>query len=129
MGFLMFYRALADLVVFAHFAFILFVLFGGLFAFRWRWAPWVHLPTATWGAAVELFGWFCPLTPLENSLRRAGGSAEYSGGFIDHYLMPIIYPAGLTEAWQLLLGFIVIALNVAIYLLIWHRIRARKGHG
>ena len=125
----MFYRVLADLVVITHFAFILFVLFGGLFAFRWRWAPWVHLPTATWGAAVELFGWFCPLTPLENSLRRAGGSAEYSGGFIDHYLMPIIYPAGLTEAWQLLLGFIVIALNVAIYLLIWHRIRARKGHG
>jgi len=125
----MFYRALADLVVFAHFAFILFVLFGGLLAFRWRWMPWVHLPAAVWGTAVEFFAWRCPLTPLENAMRRASGAAEYSGGFVEHYILPLIYPEGLTAGWQLLLGFIVIALNLAIYFLLWRRIRAGKTHG
>jgi hypothetical protein len=120
----MLYRALADLVVLAHLAFIVFALFGGLLAFRWRWMPWAHLPAAAWGAAVELFGWFCPLTPLENSLRRASGSAGYSGGFIERYLMPVIYPDELTRELQWLLGCLVVVINLAIYFTVWRQRRA-----
>ena len=117
----MFYRFLAELVLVAHLAFILFVLFGGLFALRWRRARWIHLPAAAWGAAVEFFGWFCPLTPLENALRRAGGSVGYEGGFIERYLMPIVYPAELTRDVQLLLGTGLILFNVAVYVVVWRR--------
>ncbi len=117
----MLYRALADLVVLTHLAFIVFALVGGLLALRWRWVPWVHLPAAAWGASVEVFGWFCPLTPLENWLRRASGSAGYSGGFIERYLMPIVYPAELTRELQLLLGCFLVVVNLAIYLVVWRR--------
>ena len=117
----MLYRVLADLVVFAHLAFIVFVLLGGLLTLRWRSLPWVHVPAAAWGAAVEFFGWFCPLTPLENSLRRAGGSAGYSDGFVERYLVPIIYPEELTREVQYLLGFTVVALNCAAYIMVWRR--------
>ncbi|MCU7906952.1 MAG: DUF2784 domain-containing protein [Candidatus Thiodiazotropha sp. (ex Epidulcina cf. delphinae)] len=119
----MFYRVLADLVTLAHFVFIVFALLGGLLALRWRWAPWVHIPAAAWGAAVELFGFFCPLTPLENLLRHAGGSAGYSGGFMEHYLLPLIYPEEITREMQLLLGCVLVALNLVIYLMIWRRFR------
>ena len=119
----MLYRALADLIALTHLAFIGFALFGGLLALRWQWVSWVHLPAAAWGAAVEFFGWFCPLTPLENSLRRAGGSAGYSGGFIERYLMPIIYPTELTREFQLFLGCVLVVLNVAVYLAVWRRLR------
>jgi len=122
----MLYRALADLVALTHLAFIVFALFGGLLALRWRWIPWAHIPAAAWGAAVEFFGFFCPLTPLENSLRRAGGATGYSGGFIERYLMPIIYPEGLTRELQLLLGFALVVLNLAVYLVVWRRFRSRK---
>ena len=119
-------QVLADLVALSHLAFIAFALVGGLLALRWRWMPWAHLPAAVWGAAVEFFGWFCPLTPLENSLRSASGSAGYSGGFIERYLMPIIYPAELTRELQLLLGFTLVLLNLAVYLFVWRRLRTRK---
>jgi hypothetical protein len=99
-----------------HFAFIVFVLFGGLLALRWRRAPWIHLPAAIWGAVVEFANWSCPLTPLENWLRRESGVAGYEGGYIDHYLMPIIYPAGLTSDMQVWLGVVVVVVNGAIYL-------------
>lgn len=125
----MLFRVLADLVALTHFAFILFALFGGLLAFRWRWVPWAHLPAAAWAAAIEFFGWFCPLTPLENTLRRASGSAGYSGGFIEHHLMPIIYPAELTRDLQLLLGCGVVVLNLVVYLAVWLRLGARKASG
>ena len=125
----MVYQVLADLVALGHLAFIVFALVGGLLALRWRWMPWAHLPAAAWGAAVEFFGWFCPLTPLENSLRRASGSAGYSGGFIERYLMPIIYPAELTREFQLLLGCILVVLNLAVYLSVWRRLRTRKARG
>lgn len=125
----MFYRILADLIAFVHLAFIVFAILGGLLALRWHWIPWVHLPAAVWGAAVEFFGWVCPITPLENSLRRASGSAGYSGGFIEHYLMPVIYPEGLTREWQLLLGCVVVVLNLAVYLAVWRRHRADKARG
>jgi hypothetical protein len=122
----MFYRALADFVVLTHLAFIVFALLGGLLALRWHWMPWVHLPAVIWGAAVAIFGWFCPLTPLENSLRRAGGASEYSVGFIEHYIVPIIYPAELTRELQILLGAIMLLVNLAIYWIVWRRLRARR---
>ncbi len=125
----MLYRVLADLVVITHLAFIVFVLFGGWLALRWRWAAWIHLPALAWGAAIELFGWFCPLTPLENSLRRASGSAGYTGGFIEHYLLPIIYPRELTRGFQVLLGCVLVVLNVAVYFMAWRRFRGHRTRG
>jgi hypothetical protein len=122
----MLYQVLADLVVLTHLAFILFALFGGLVALRWHWVPWAHLPAACWGAAVELFGWLCPLTPLENSLRRASGSAEYSGGFIERHLMPMIYPAEFTREFQLFLGCVLVVFNVAVYLAVWRGLRTPR---
>ena len=86
----MFYRLLADLVVLTHFAFIAFVVAGGLLVLRWHWVIWGHLPAAVWGAAIEFFGWYCPLTTVENSLRELSGAAGYSGGFIERYVIPII---------------------------------------
>ena len=109
-------RLLADLVVVLHLGFILFVVLGGLLV-RWRrWAASVHLPCAAYGAAIELWGWTCPLTPLENRLRELGGERGYAGGFIEHYLVPLVYPATLTHGLQLLLGVAVVAANAGIYL-------------
>lgn len=118
------YRWLADATVALHFAFILFVVFGGFLAW-WKavWA-WVHLPTVAWVAFIEFTGTICPLTPLENALRERAGDAGYAGGFIDHYLLPVVYPAGLTPQFQVVLGIAVIALNVAIYWRLWRRRRA-----
>ena len=113
----MLHRILADMVVLLHAAFLLFVLLGGLLVLRWRWLAWVHLPAVLWGIAIEVGGWYCPLTDLENSLRRAAGQAGYSGGFIEHYLLPIIYPAGLTREWQL---------GIALAVLVGLGIRARR---
>lgn len=122
----MFFRVLADTVLLVHLGFIVFVLLGGLLLLWWPWGPWIHLPAATWGAAVELFGWFCPLTPLENALRRAGGSAGYAESFIEHYILPIIYPDELTRGLQLVLGFGVVLLNVTIYLEVWRHLRSQR---
>ena len=109
------YRALADLVVVLHFAFVLFTVLGGLFVFRWRWFPWIHLPAAMWGGFVEVTGRVCPLTVLENWLRRAGGGTGYERDFIERYVVPIVYPPGLTREIQLALGAIVVVVNGAIY--------------
>ena len=125
----MFYLALANLVAVTHLAFIVFVLLGSLLTLRWRWVPWVHVPAAAWGAAVEFFGWICPLTPLEIALRRASGLAGYSGGFIERYLMPVLYPEALTREIQLLLGCALVILNLAIYFLIGRRLHMHKFHG
>jgi Protein of Unknown function (DUF2784) len=116
----MLYRVLADLVVGAHALFVVFVMAGGLLALRWRWVAAVHLPTAVWGALIEFKGWVCPLTPLEKSLRAAAGQAGYQGGFIEHYLLPALYPAGLTPEVQLVLGSLVVAVNLGVYgLVVW----------
>ena len=116
-------RLLADVVVAAHFAFIAFVVAGGLLAFKRRsWAA-IHLPAVAWGAWTEFTGTLCPLTPLENSLRRVAGDAGYAGGFIEHYLVPLIYPEALTTRVQTLLGVVVIALNAAVYALAWRKWR------
>ncbi len=116
------YRILADLVVLAHFGFIVFVLLGGLLAFRCRWIPWLHIPAVAWGGFIELTGRICPLTPLENSLRRAGGLNDYSQSFIERYIVPVVYPAELTREVQIVIGFVLIGLNVMIYgYLAWRR--------
>lgn len=115
---------LADLVLVTHFGFIVFVVAGGLLALRWPRVAWVHLPAAAWGTAIELFGWICPLTPLENSLRRRAGETGYAGGFIEHYLLPVIYPAGLTREVQLVLAAGVVAVNLGIYALVWRKRRS-----
>ena len=111
----LFSRIAADGVVVIHLAFILFVILGGLALFRWPWMIWIHVPTAVWGALVELLGAPCPLTPLENHLRQAGNAGGYSGGFIDHYIMPIVYPPGLTRGTRVVLGMLILAINFAIY--------------
>lgn len=116
------YHALADLIILVHIAFIVFVLFGGLLAFRWRWMPLAHLPAVVWGAAVEFFGWGCPLTPFENVLRRTGGGAGYSVSFIGRYLVPLVYPAEFTRELQLLLGGAVLAANALVYFLVLRRV-------
>ncbi len=115
------YRILADLVVGVHALFVAFVVVGGLLALRWPWVAFLHLTAAVWGALIELQGWICPLTPLEKSLRAAAGESGYEGGFIDHYLLPVLYPAGLTRQVQLVLGTAVIVVNVAIYALLLRR--------
>ncbi len=123
----MFYRALADAVVVLHFGFVLFVVLGGLFALRWPRVAWFHLPTAVWGAGIEFLGGICPLTPLEIRLRRLGGEAGYAGGFVEHYVLPVLYPEALTRDVQYLLGGIVIGLNVLIYAIVLRRLRARRA--
>ena len=122
----MLYSILADIVVAIHFLFILFVVLGALFVLKWPWVIYLHLPAAAWGALIMFMGWICPLTPLENRLRISAGEAGYSGGFIDQYLMPVIYPAGLTREMQIWLGLAVILLNVLVYGLVFIRRRKRK---
>jgi hypothetical protein len=114
-------RLAADVVLLVHFAFILFVLAGGLLVWRRRWLAWVHLPAVGWGALIELGGWICPLTPLENHLRTAAGASGYAGGFIEHYLLPVVYPQGLTRGLQISLGVLVLSLNLLIYAGLWIR--------
>lgn len=110
---------LADAVLLLHLAFVLFVLFGGLLAFRWRTILRVHLPAVVWGAFVEFSGWICPLTPLENWLRAQGGEDGYQSDFVAHYVLPLLYPAGLTQEIQLILGAVVLIVNVSIYGWLW----------
>lgn len=105
----------ADALVLLHLAFILLVLFGGLLVLRWRGALFVHLPALAWGLAVECLHLDCPLTGWENQARAAAGQAGYQGGFVEHYVWPLIYPAGLTAEVQLLLGGVVLVLNLGIY--------------
>ena len=105
----------ADLLVLLHLAFIVFVVLGGLLVWRWWRVVFLHLPASVWGVLLEFNGWHCPLTPLEQQLRVAAGEAGYSGGFIAHYLLPVIYPAGLTPAFQVALGTGALLINLVIY--------------
>lgn len=115
----------ADAVLLLHFAFILFVVFGGLLVLRRPRIAWVHLPAALWGAWVEFSGRICPLTPLENALRRAAGEAAYEGDFIARYLLPLIYPGDLTRPVQWALGGLVLLLNGVIYAMVIRSLRRR----
>jgi uncharacterized membrane protein YhhN len=119
----MWYRIAADLVLITHFAFVLFVVGGGLLAIRWPRVAWVHVPVAIYGTVIEFLGFICPLTPLENLLRHRGGEAGYSGGFIDHYIAATIYPSGLTRRIQLVLGLAVLVLNAVVYTIVVRRAR------
>jgi len=119
------YGLLADLLVLAHLAFVVFVVTGGLAVLRWPKVAWAHLPAAGWGALIEFTGWVCPLTPLENRLRGMAGEAGYSGGFVEHYLLPLLYPGALTREIQVALGVAVVVVNVAVYALVLRRKRRR----
>jgi hypothetical protein len=115
------YRLAADALVLVHFAFIVFVVLGGFLTWRWRRLAWLHIPAVAWGALIEFMGWICPLTPLEVSLRRMAGGAGYEGGFIAHYILPIIYPAGLTPTIQVMLGVLLVLLNGVAYFVYFKR--------
>ena len=123
----MIYLVMADVVLILHFTFILFVILGAVLVLRWKRLAWIHIPCAVWGAWIEFQGSICPLTPLENRLRRLGGEAGYSGGFIEHYVVPLIYPSGLTRRTQIQLGLVVVAINIAVYgLIYWRRWRRTR---
>lgn len=124
----MWYSLLADGVVAVHGLFVLFVVLGGLAVLRWRRMAWLHVPAAVWGALIELFGGICPLTHLEVWLRRLAGERGYQGGFIEHYLVPLVYPEGLTRGGQIILGLLAAALNLAVYGVIL-RYRRREKNG
>ncbi|KTB56834.1 hypothetical protein AO067_17165 [Pseudomonas viridiflava ICMP 13104] len=121
----MFYRVAADAVVAFHLLFIVFVLVGGLLVLRRPWLALLHVPAIVWGAAVEFLHLYCPLTPLENALRSKAGEQGYEGGFVEHYLIPLIYPAGLTPGIQLWLGGFVLLINAAVYGVLLMRCVAR----
>ena len=118
------YRIAADAVLLVHGIFILFAVLGGLLVARHRWIAWMHIPAAAWAAWIEISGGICPLTPLENALRSRAGGTPYAGGFFDHYVLPLIYPAALTPRLQVALGVAVLAVNVAIYA--WALRRSRR---
>ena len=112
---------LADFVVVLHLAVVAFVVIGGFLVLRWRWLAWAHLPAAAWGALIEFFGWICPLTPLEKELRQRAGEAAYGGGFVETYLLPVLYPGALTRTVQIALGILVVGINVVAYGLVLRR--------
>lgn len=118
---------LADLVLVLHFAFVAFVALGGFLVIRWPKIAWAHVPAAIWGAGIELTGWICPLTPLENALRARAGGAAYEGDFVARYLLPVLYPEGLTRDAQVVLGSIVIFGNAVLYAVAASRRRAGVG--
>ena len=120
-------RVLADAVVAAHALFVVFVLLGGALVLRWPRIAILHLPAAAWGAWVEFTGTICPLTPLENHWRRAAGEAGYQGGFVEHYVVPALYPEGLTPRTQVAFGIVVVALNAAVYALALCRARRKRA--
>jgi hypothetical protein len=122
-------RILADTVLVVHFSFIIFTLFGGLLALVGRTAIWFHIPVVLWSSVVNLAGWVCPLTPLENRLRELAGQAGYEGGFVEHYLMEVIYPGGMTRDLELTAGISVLVWNVLLYAYVLHRQRRKKSSG
>ena len=117
------YNVLANAIVLAHLLFIAFVICGGLLVIRWPRLAVVHLPAVVWGAAVEIYGLVCPITPLENHFRMLAGDTSYSGDFIARYLLLVIYPENLTTTIQQLLGCLVIAVNVIIYIVVIRKYR------
>jgi Protein of Unknown function (DUF2784) len=121
------YRLAADATLVAHLAFVIFVVVGATLALKWPKAALLHLPAIAWAAFVEFSGHICPLTPLENGLRRAAGDAGYAGGFIEHYMLATLYPAGLTRTAQVAMGFFVVALNAVLYSLVLRRARRMRA--
>jgi hypothetical protein len=120
-------RLVADAVVVLHLAFVVFVIAGGFLSWCFPRVVWLHLPAAVWGTLIEFTGWICPLTPLENRLRISAGDAGYEGGFVEHYIVPIIYPPGLTHGSQIGLGGLVILLNMVAYAVYFRRRHDRRN--
>jgi hypothetical protein len=123
------YRIAADAIVWLHLIFIVFVMLGALLVLRWKWVALLHIPAAAWGMCVEFLHLYCPLTPLENLLRTRAGEVGYSGGFVEHYLIALIYPVGLTPDIQLWLGASVVGINLLMYGLLIKRWRRRRAEG
>jgi Protein of Unknown function (DUF2784) len=119
----MIYEVLADAVVVLHSTFVLFVVLGGLLVLKWPRVAWLHVPAAIWGVLIEFAGWTCPLTPLENVIRMKAGQQAYSGGFIEHYILPVLYPEGLTRSSQVVLGAAALLINMVVY---WWAFRQRS---
>ena len=119
---------LADALVLGHLLFVAFVMAGGFLLVRWPKLAWLHLPAAAWGAIIEFTGWICPLTPLENQLRVMGGGYAYRGGFVERYLLPVLYPENLTASIQQVLGGVVVVVNVIAYVLAYRALR-RNNRG
>jgi hypothetical protein len=119
-------RTAADLVVGVHAAFVIFVVLCGLIVMRWPRLAWVHVPAAVWGMLIEFTGWICALTPLENYLRERSGLSTYQGDFVEHYILPLLYPAHLTRALQIWLGAAALIINILLY---WHVIRMERRPG
>ena len=124
----MLYSYLANLVVLVHFGFILLVIFGGILVYYRKKLIWLHLPALVWCICIEFFGWICPLTPLENKLRYMSIQAGYEGGFIEHYVMSIIYPEGLTRNIQIMFGVFVIVFNLIVYFVFFIRRQKNDKH-
>lgn len=122
----MIYRLLADVTVVVHFAFVLFVVGGAILVWRYPRLAWLHIPAAVWGAFIEFAGWICPLTPLENWLRKQGGEQPYAASFVEQYLIPVLYPKSLTPTVQWVLGGLVVLINVILYTLIVRRRAAQN---
>ncbi len=122
----MIWRLLADAVALIHLGFVVFVVIGGFLAWRWRVVLYAHLPALAWALWIELTSGICPLTPLENRLRIAAGEEGYSGGFIEHYILPLLYPVGLTPQTQWVLAALLAVINVAVYVGLVRRMRASR---
>ena len=111
----MLYQFAATAIALLHLSFIVFVFLGGLLVLRWPKLAWVHVPAAVWGVLIEFFGWWCPLTKWENHFLLLAGRAGYDSGFVAHYIMPIIYPPGLTRGLEIAIGIVVLIINVSVY--------------
>ena len=123
----MFYGLLADIIVIIHLGFVLFAIFGGCVVYRWKKVLVFHLGAVVWAVVVEVLGLSCPLTPLENRFRQMAGQTGYETDFVGRYLMPVLYPEGITRETQILFGFTVLAINVLVYAFLWRRLRANKN--
>ena len=123
----MLFGLLANLVVLAHALFVAFVVLGGFLTWRRRWVAWLHVPAAVWGVLIEYAGWVCPLTPLENYFRMRAGLEGYGGSFVEHYVIPLLYPAGLTPPKQLVLGTFALTVNLFTYGVLVRRMLRRSA--
>jgi len=117
----MLFQLAADFIIILHFTFIVFVLVGGILVLKWRWLIWLHLPAVIWGVLISFMGWICPLTPLENMLRQAGGGKVYLTGFIEQYIVPLIYPSGFNHEMFFAIGLFVVVVNVIVYAFIFNK--------
>ena len=127
----MFDRYLADAIVVVHLIFVMYAVFGGVLVLKWVYTVYSHVPALLWGIAVEVNGWICPLTPLENELRAKAGLAGYTGGFVEHYVLPVLYPDNLTRLDQWTLAAVLILVNVVIYVFVirkygWLKLKGRR---